>query len=66
MSKPDQKGGEVQESLRMLIFLELVQAQDAGSSVERSRAELAAKYRLSLPQIIAIENEGLAASWAPL
>jgi hypothetical protein len=54
------------ESLRMLIFLELVQAQDQGVSVADSRRDAATRHQLTVEQIREIEKEGLAKGWAPL
>lgn len=50
----------------MLIFLELVQAQDEGTSVRESRERLMQKYGLTLEQIRMIEDTGRANTWAPL
>ncbi len=54
------------DSLRMTVFLELVLAQDEGLTVARSRGRVAGKYKLTTDQVLAIESEGLAKSWAPL
>lgn len=54
------------EALQMLIFLELVQAQDEGTSVRESRERLMQKYGLTLEQIRMIEDTGRANTWAPL
>jgi hypothetical protein len=54
------------EGLRMLIFLEIVQAQDEGLTVVRSRARVGGKYRLTDAQLAAIEQEGVEKTWAPL
>lgn len=56
----------IPESLRSLIFLELVQAQDEGLTVARSRARIAAKHRILPEQVVSIEAEGLVKAWAPL
>lgn len=48
---------------RFAIFRQLVAAQDAGESVRMSRWRLATRHRVSVQEIIAIEDEGIAAGW---
>ncbi|MFW6125091.1 MAG: hypothetical protein ACOC46_02990 [Pirellulales bacterium] len=54
------------EPQRMEIFHSLVEAQDRGLGVERSRREIAAQYGVSVFDIKQIEDEGLDHQWPPL
>ena len=54
------------EQQRMDAFRALVEAQDAGVPVARSRADVAALYGLTEAQVRALEREGLDAGWPPL
>lgn len=58
--------GPMSDGLRMLVFLELVQFQDEGMGVAKSRAVSTNKYGLTLEQMIEIETEGRTKNWAPL
>jgi hypothetical protein len=51
---------------RMQIFLTLVEAQDGGMTVPRSRTAVAEQYSLSEQQVRRIEQEGLDGQWPPL
>jgi hypothetical protein len=51
---------------RKAVFLVLVQLQDAGSGVAKSRDEVALRFGLKQPQVRRIESEGLSAEWPPL
>ena len=51
---------------RMQIFLTLVEAQDGGMTVPRSRTAGAEQYSLSEQQVRRIEQEGLDGQWPPL
>jgi hypothetical protein len=51
---------------RMLIFFEVVQAQDDGHSVIASRDLVAKKYGLPSARVASVEEEGIAKNWAPL
>jgi hypothetical protein len=51
---------------RKAVFLALVQLQDAGAGVAKSRDEVAARFGLEQPQVRRIESEGLSAEWPPL
>jgi hypothetical protein len=54
------------EEKRQEIFLNLVEKQDAGTSVEQSRLQVADAYELDLEALRAIEREGLLQKWPPL
>ena len=54
------------DELRREIFLALVETQDRGVGVVKSREEVAAKYLLNPKQIEGIEKEGLTKQWPPL
>ncbi len=54
------------EAQRQEIFLALVQAQDAGMTVPRSRKAVAERFSVTVPQVRRIEHEGLEAGWPPL
>ena len=51
---------------RQEIFLDVVEAQDTGMSVEKSRNEITRKYAVTVDQLKSIEKEGLAKQWPPL
>jgi len=51
---------------RKAVFLALVEAQDGGMSVPRSRRATAEHFGLSDSQVWRIEQEGLNAEWSPL
>ena len=51
---------------RQEIFLALVEAQDAGASVEESRKLIAGRFGVTTEQIRRIEQEGLENGWPPL
>jgi hypothetical protein len=54
------------ESRRKEIFLALVDAQDTGLDVLRSRRMIAEKFETTEMQVQAIEREGLDHHWPPL
>ncbi len=54
------------EEKRQEIFLKLVDHQDAGTTVEQSRLQVADEYNLHLAVLAAIEREGLSQKWPPL
>ena len=58
--------GKLTDGLRMLVFLELVQAQDEGTTVSKSRTRVSEKYSLTMAQVMEIETEGRQKTWAPL
>jgi hypothetical protein len=61
------KGEEqVTEERRKEVFLALVEAQDAGADVPRSRKEVALRFNISESVVAQIEREGLDAGWPPL
>lgn len=51
---------------RKVIFLAVVEAQDAGQGVAASRTAVARQYSVTEEQVKEIVNEGLAAQWPPL
>jgi len=48
------------------VFLALVEAQDGGLPVARSRQRVAKRFGLSEQQILGIEREGIEGKWPPL
>ena len=54
------------EDERRAAFLALVEAQDAGKGVVRSRKEVAERFGITDREVRRIEQEGLDASWPPL
>jgi hypothetical protein len=54
------------EDRRREVFRALVEAQDQGAGVARSRTLVAERFGLSQEQVRDIEGEGLAAEWPPL
>ena len=57
---------EVPESAKKEIFLTIVRMQDEGVSVDDSRSQIAAEFRIDLDKVREIESEGLAKNWPPL
>jgi hypothetical protein len=54
------------EAERKEVFLALVQAQDAGVSIVRSRKDIAEQFTISDKQLRRIEQEGVDGDWPPL
>jgi len=57
---------EIHEKLRREVFRALVEAQDAGSSVLQSRADVARHFRIPTYEVRRIECEGVDKEWPPL
>ena len=51
---------------RRTIFLALVEAQDGGASVAKSREVIGQRFGLSEKEVRQIEQEGLDKEWPPL
>jgi hypothetical protein len=51
---------------RMVIFRALVESQDGGASVQRSRMEVAERFGVSSTVLLLIEHQGLDRNWPPL
>jgi hypothetical protein len=51
---------------RKAVFLALVQAQDAGADVARSRKQIAERFAITERQMQRIEQEGIDGEWPPL
>jgi hypothetical protein len=62
--EPVNKALPVEE--RKQIFLALVEAQDGGMAVAKSREAVAEQFRLNERQVRRIEQEGLDGEWPPL
>jgi hypothetical protein len=54
------------ESRRKEIFQAVVEAQDGGASVPRSRKVVAERFGVSEQEVRRIEQEGLDHGWPPL
>ena len=54
------------EDRRRAVFLAVVEAQDGGATVAASRDAVAERFGMTVPQVRAIEREGLDAGWPPL
>jgi hypothetical protein len=54
------------EPQRKEIFLALVQAQDGGASVAKSREAIGQQFGLTEKEVRQIEREGLDNAWPPL
>jgi hypothetical protein len=54
------------EELRRQIFAALVEAQDQGERVVRSRVDVAERFGVTRQVVERIEREGLAGQWPPL
>jgi len=48
------------------IFLKLVEAQDAGLSVEQSRRQMCETFAIALEELLDIEQQGRVHQWPPL
>jgi hypothetical protein len=57
---------ESAETRRREIFLALVECQDQGIPVARSRSLIAERFAVSVEQVLGIEREGLDNAWPPL
>ena len=57
---------EVSDDRRQEVFFALVSSQDNGTSVKDSREIVAARFELSMTEVLAIERAGIAAKWPPL
>ena len=57
---------QVPLEIRQEAFRQLVELQDSGTSVEKSRYQIGTRYSLSTDQMQIIEREGLNKSWPPL
>jgi hypothetical protein len=57
---------KIDETLRREVFRALVEAQDGGSSVLQSRADVARHFRIPPHQVRRIEGEGVDNDWPPL
>ena len=51
---------------RRAIFRAVLDAQDAGASVAKSRGDAARQFSVSVDDVKAIEEEGLERQWPPL
>jgi hypothetical protein len=51
---------------RRAIFLAVVEAQDGGTAVGDSRAEVARQFGVTEDDVKMVEREGLANQWPPL
>jgi hypothetical protein len=51
---------------RRAVFQALLEAQDAGASVADSRADVAARFAVTVAQVKEIEREGIERQWPPL
>jgi hypothetical protein len=51
---------------RRAIFRALLEAQDAGASVPKSRADVAERFGVTPEQVKEIEREGVDNEWPPL
>ncbi len=54
------------EETRKELFRTLVDVQDRGSTVEDSRGQVAAQFRITVEEVCGIEREGMAKQWPPL
>lgn len=57
---------QVPLDIRQEAFRQLVELQDSGTPVAKSRDEVGTRYSLSADQVQTIEREGLNESWPPL
>lgn len=64
MTDPQPAAATVEQ--RRAIFRALLEAQDAGASVAKSRAEVAERFGVTAEQVKEIEQEGVEHEWPPL
>lgn len=57
---------QLDESGRQEAFLMLVQLQDHGLGVEKSREKVASYYGIPISEVPPIEREGISKAWPPL
>lgn len=57
---------DLSQGERMEVFLALVEGQDSGLAVAKSREAVATRFGLSDQQVRRIEREGIEAEWPPL
>ncbi len=57
---------QVALEIRQEAFRQLVELQDSGTPVAKSRYQIGTRYSLSTDQMQVIEREGLNKSWPPL
>ena len=63
----DHAGTEAMNTERMQdLFRELVDLQDSGTDVKRSRSTVAANYKVELAEVMEIERRGISERWPPL
>jgi hypothetical protein len=62
----DERNSRLSKARRQEVFLALVEAQDQGSSLKDSRAEVARRFGVAIDGVRDIEREGLDAGWPPL
>jgi DNA invertase Pin-like site-specific DNA recombinase len=60
------EGETPKDELRKAVFLALVEAQDKGAGVVKSRRAVAKQFDISVDQVSKIEKEGLEKEWPPL
>lgn len=51
---------------RQAIFRSVIEAQDAGASVAKSRTDTAKQFEVTEDQVKGIEREGIELQWPPL
>ena len=51
---------------RQAVFRALIEAQDGGASVQKSRADVLRRFAVSESQLKEIETEGMENEWPPL
>ena len=54
------------DDVRKAIFAALVEAQDRGEKVVRSRVDVAERFGVTRQAVERIEREGIAGQWPPL
>lgn len=63
---PDETAHTLTVERRRAIFRAVVEAQDAGATVEASRVSVGERYCVSAGQVREVEREGLSSDWPPL
>ena len=63
---PDEPAPPLTIDRRRAIFRAVVEAQDAGATVDASRVAVGQRYQVTVSQVRAVEREGLTKEWPPL
>ncbi len=66
MNEPVDMIEPIDPEKQKVIFLKLVEEQDAGTGVDQSRQRVSEEFGIQVTQVREIEKEGLSQKWPPL